>query len=325
MTQPRIAIIGGSGFVGSYLVCELSRRGIATRVLTRRRERHRQLLVFPTCEVVETDVHRAESLTRAFAGCEAVVNLAGILHARERPGESFAAVHAELPREVAQACHKSGVRRLLHMSALNAGPAAPSQYLRTKGEGEANVHRQGMSDDKLAVASFRPSVIYGSGDAFFNRFATLLAVSPGVLPLACAQSRLAPVHVSDVVRAFVHHLLDELPHGERYDLCGPREYTLGELVAYTAETVGVNRWVLGLSDGLSRLQAQLLGLLPTPPFTYDNYLSLQVDSVLTGEDGFARLGLSPITLESVVPTYLGAQNRLGRNRNFRRTAGRSEA
>ena len=135
------------------------------------------------------------------------------------------------------------------------GPAAPSQYLRTKGEGEANVHRQGMSDDKLAVASFRPSVIYGSGDAFFNRFATLLAVSPGVLPLACAQSRLAPVHVSDVVRAFVHHLLDELPHGERYDLCGPREYTLGELVAYTAETVGVNRWVLGLSDGLSRLQA----------------------------------------------------------------------
>ena len=322
MTDQRVCIVGGTGFVGRHLVCELARRGIATRVLTRRRERHRQLLVFPTCEVLETDVHLTDALAAGFIGCAAVVNLAGILHARQRPGESFSAVHAELPQRVAEACHRSGVDRLLHMSALNAGPAAPSEYLKTKGEGEANVHR--LADRALAVASYRPSVIFGQGDDFFNRFATLLSLSPGVLPLACPQSRFAPVHVADVVQAFVHHLIDQRPSGERYDLCGPREYALRELVEYTAETIEVKNWVLGLGDGVSRLQGQLLGLLPTPPFSYDNYLSLKVDSVLTGEDGFARLGISPTTLESVVPTYLGDRNRTARYRSFRRTAGRSE-
>ena len=319
----RIGILGGTGFVGRNLVGELTRRGIETRVFSRRRERHRALLVFPTCELVDLDVHCSEALARGLEGCDAAINLVGILHGRPRRGESFHEVHVELAVKVAEACRGAGVERLLHMSALAANPGGPSEYLKTKGEGELRVHRLAAED--LKVASFRPSVIFGPGDDFFNRFATLLAISPFVLPLACPRSRFAPVFVDDVVRAFVRCLEDDETAGHRYELCGPREYSLRELVEYTADIAELNRVVLGLGDGLSRAQARGLELLPGPPFSYDNYLSLQVDSVSGGKPGLEALGIAPTTLETVVPGYLGNRNRAGRNRRYRRAAGRSEA
>ena len=148
-------------------------------------------------------------------------------------------------------------------------------------------------------------------------------MSPGFIPLACPHSKFAPVYVGDVVDAFVRCLEDESSAGRRFELAGPEVYTLRQIVEYTAEVSGLRRRVVGLGDGLSRLQAGVLGLLPSPPLSIDNYLSLQVDSVLTGPNGLEALGIVPTEVERIVPTYLGARNRAGRYRDFRTTAGRS--
>ena len=314
----RIAILGGSGFIGSHLVCALTRAGYRTRVFTRRRERNRHLLVIPDCELVELDVHSPDALSEGLSGCDAAINLVGVLNPR---GCSFHDAHVALPEKLVRACREQGVPRLLHMCALRANGAGPSEYLATKAEGEACVLRG--AGDTVRATSLRPSVVFGPGDSFFNRFATLLTVSPGVIPLACPDSKFAPVYVGDVVEAFVRCLEDETTAGRRFELAGPKIYTLRQLVEYTAEVSGLRRWVLGLNDGLSRLQAGVLGLLPSPPLSTDNYLSLQVDSVLRGENGLEALGITPTDVESVVPTYLGPRNRAGRNRDFRATAGRS--
>ena len=313
-----IAILGGTGFIGSNLVCALTRRGYRTRVFTRRRERSRHLLVIPECELVELDVHSPDALLQGLAGCDAAINLVGILNPR---GCSFHEAHVALAEKVLHACQKQGVGRLLHMCALRANATGPSEYLATKAEGEARALRG--AGDTVQVTSLRPSVVFGPGDSFFNRFATLLAMSPGLIPLACPESKFAPVYVGDVAEAFIRCLEDESTAGRRYELAGPRVYTLRQLVQYTAEVSDLRRWVLGLGNGLSRLQAAALGLLPNPPLSIDNYLSLQVDSVLTGDNGLDALGITPTDIERVVPTYLGPRNRAGRNRKFRTTAGRS--
>ena len=313
----RISILGGTGFIGSRLVSTLARRGYRARVFTRRRERNRHLLVIPECELVELDVFSDEALAAGLAGCDAAINLVGILNAR---GRSFHDAHVTLAEKVASACRAQGVTRLLHMCALRANGAGPSEYLATKAEGEARVMRG--AGDAVSATSLRPSVVFGPGDSFFNRFATLLAMSPGFIPLACPQSKFAPVYVGDVAEAFVRCLEDESTAGKRFELAGPKVYTLRQIVEYTAEVSGLRRRVVGLGDGLSRLQAGVLGLLPSPPLSIDNYLSLQVDSVLTGPNGLETLGIVPTEVERIVPTYLGTRNRAGRYRDFRTTAGR---
>ena len=306
MTSKRIAILGGSGFVGRHLVAALTHAGWTTRVFTRRRSRSRSLLVIPTCELVETDVHLASNLIAHLEGCDAVVNLTGILNEHSRTGERFRDVHAELPGTLVEACRHHRIGRMLHMSALGASADAPSEYLRTKFHGEQAAHAaQGHG---IAVTSFRPSVIFGPDDSFFNRFAGLLALSPLVFPLACHQARFSPVYVGDVIRAFLVALGDDSTAGQRYELGGPDTYTLRELVAYVEKLTGRRRLIIGLGDRLSRLQGRVFERLPGKPFSTDNYLSATVDNVCSTED-LRRLGIVPRSVESVVPGYLGAGER----------------
>ena len=310
----KIAVLGGSGFVGRHLVAALTRAGYATRVLTRRRSRSRHMLVMPTCEIVETDVHLVSNLNLHLAGCDAAVNLVGILNAHAGSGGGFGGVHADLPGKLAKACRYNRIGRVLHMSALGVSAGAPSEYLRTKFQGERAAHA--AEADGISVTSFRPSVIFGPEDSFFNRFAGLLALSPLVFPLACPKARFAPVYVGDVVRALLTALGDDATAGQCYELCGPRTYTLRELVEHTAEITGRQRLIVGLGDGLSRLQARVLERLPGKPFSIDNYLSTKVDS-LCSSNGLERLGITPRSVESVIPRYLGRSERnawLGRLR-----------
>jgi NADH dehydrogenase len=187
------------------------------------------------------------------------------------------------------------------MSALNADATrGGSAYLRSKGAGEDLAHRA----DGLQVSSLRPSVIFGRGDSFFNRFASLLEMSPGIFPLACPDARFAPVWVGDVCEAIARMLDDPRTVGGRYDLCGPRVFSLEELVTKTAEWIGRRRLLLGLNDRASQWQAKLFERLPGQPFTMDNYRSLQTPSVCGEHNGLLELGIHPRDIDSVVPTYL---------------------
>jgi len=294
-------MLGGTGFVGRRLAARFSEAGHDIVILTRRRERHRDLLVLPGLRLVEGDVHDPAFLQREFQGRDTVVNLVGILNEAGRDGRGFARAHAELPEKIVQACRQTGVQRLLHMSALRAAPGAPSHYLRTKAAGEEAAHHADGAD--FHVTSFRPSVIFGPGDGFLNRFATLLRLAPGVFPLACPEARFQPVYVEDVVRAFVEALDNHKTFGQRYDLCGPRVYTLREIVNYVAVHLGKRVCIIGLNDTLSYLQAAVMEFVPGKPFSLDNYRSLQVDSVC--DKGFPEVfGIAPESLEDIAPTYL---------------------
>ena len=309
MPIKKICVLGGSGFVGTHIINLLSKANKSTVVLTKRKAHCGHLTLLPNVTVIETDIHNQSNLDKHTQGCDAVINLVGILNERQHNGDGFRHVHVELPRKILNACHHNNIQRLLHMSALNAdASSSPSRYLRTKGEGENQVH---AFAGKLNVTSFRPSVIFGREDAFFNRFASLLKITPWFFPLACANTRFAPVYVNDVARSFVNAIEDKSTYGNRYNLCGPREYTLKQLVEYTSTTIGHKHTVIGLPDLISQIQALILEWVPGKPFSIDNFQSLQVDSVCP--EGPTQ----NTTIESVVPYYLGMQQsqlKLGRYR-----------
>jgi len=315
MQSATICILGGTGFVGRHIASRLIAQRNRVRIPTRNYERHRDLLVLPGLELIETDIFDSDSLRRLFEGADCVINLVGILNETQHNGEGFRRVHIDLPRQIHEACRVAGVPRLLHMSALKADVASsPSHYLRTKAEGENFLHT--FASPAFAVTSFRPSVIFGPGDSFFNRFADLLKQVPLVFPLACPDARFAPVYVGDVADRFVAALHDSASYRKRYDLCGPRQYTLRQLVDYTAHTLSLKRRIIGLPDAASHLQAALLEWFPGKPFSLDNYHSLQIDSVC------GQGPIEPTSIESIVPLYLGNKSRQDRYDRYRSKARR---
>ncbi len=320
MATQRVCILGGSGFIGRHLVNRLQAHGINSRVLTRNRERSRHLLVVPGLELQQCDIHDTGALEHALADCDAVINLIGILNEKGDDGSGFRQAHVETTRKVIDACGRVGVHRLLQMSALGANAKqGPSHYQRSKGEAE-NLALESHGRN-LAVTVFRPSVVFGPGDSFFNRFAGLLKLGP-VFPVPTPSARFAPVFVDDVTEAMVRCLDSQETFGRSYDLCGPQTYSMRELVEYTARAAGLRRLIIGCSDRLSRWQAQVLQRLPGKPYSMDNFRSSQVDNVCSRGNGLEELGIQPTAIEAVVPGYLsGSSQRMQYNR-FRQTARR---
>jgi uncharacterized protein YbjT (DUF2867 family) len=309
MKPQRIVVLGGTGFVGSHLVPRLHADGHAITVLSRNRERHRELGVLPRVKVVNADVHDRAALARHLAGADAAINLVGILNERGSDGRGFRKAHVELTQTLIAACAEAGVPRLLQMSALRAGEGE-SFYLQTRGEAEACVQAS-----PLAWTMFRPSVIFGPGDGLFFRFASLLRIAP-VLPLARPHAAFAPVYVGDVAQAFARALIHPHTAGHIYELAGPRTIELAQIVRWTAQMIGKRRLVIPLPDALGFLQACVGEWLPGKPISRDNFRSLKLDSVAR-EDGLATLGIIATPMEQVMPALLadaGRQQRFNRLR-----------
>jgi NADH dehydrogenase len=261
------------------------------------------LRVLDTVRLFRADVHDPNTLNRLFDGADAVINLVGILNETGR--NTFRSAHVGLAEKVVAAAKTTRVSRLLHMSSLAAdATAAPSNYLRSKGEAEARVR---SSPPTLGWTIFRPSVIFGAGDSLTNRFAKLLRLSGGFLPLARAGAKFAPVSVEDVTQAFRRALTDNTTIGQTYELCGPESMTLEQLVRLTAAVAGIRCTILRLPDFVARLQGVVMGLLPGKPFSVDNYKSLTIDSICR-ENGCAKLGIEPKPMLAVLPTYLGPES-----------------
>jgi len=291
-------LIGGTGFLGSAiarrLACRPASADFRLTLPTRRRERAKHLTTLPTASVVEANVHDEAVLAELMTGQDLVISLVGILKG------DFQRAHVELPGKIARAAAAAGIPRLIHISALAAAADAPSKYLRSKAAGETAVKAA-----YPAATIFQPSVIFGRGDSFLTLFAGLLAVAP-VVPLACPGARFQPVWVEDVATAVVACLDHPESQGQTYPLCGPREYTLRELVACTGQLSGHPRPIIGLPLALSYLQALMMEFVPGGPMTRDNVRSMQVPNVCPAGCTLP-FGLAATPLEAVAPGYLSAK------------------
>ncbi|STR45088.1 complex I NDUFA9 subunit family protein [Iodobacter fluviatilis] len=303
----KILLIGGSGFIGKQLAARLAKAGHAVTLPTRHKENNREdLLPLPFLRLVSADINEDATLTRLIAGQDVVINLVGILQGNEA---SFKKAHVTLTERIIAECTAQNVNRYLHMSALGADIYGPSMYQRSKGEAEARVKAS-----VLDWTIYRPSVVFGQEDQFLNLFASLLKMAPFV-PLAGAETRFQPVWVQDVTRAFALGVTDKTLIGKTLSLVGPKIYTLKELVAYTAQTIGICRPIISLPNFLARVQASVMSLLPNPPLSHDNLDSLRVDNIDTA--GFApELAWQPTALEAIAPLYLaGKQQRYNQLRS----------
>ena len=296
MDSKHVVILGGTGFVGRHLVARLRQDGHRVTVLTRSAAAHRGALPADV-PLREGDVADTGFLRDAFADADAVVNLIGILNEGGDDGSGFEHVFVGITEAVIAAMQAAGVRRLLQMSALNAGQG-DSHYLQARGRAEQRVRASGLD-----WTLFRPSVIAGPGDGLFCRFDSLLRIAP-VLPIGRADTRFQPVWVGDVVEAYARALGDDASIGQSYDLVGPDVMTLEEIVRMTADARGRHRAVIALPDALGRLQAEVGEHLPGKPISRDNWRSLQTDSV-SADNGLPRLGITPTPVAPKLAEILG--------------------
>jgi uncharacterized protein YbjT (DUF2867 family) len=321
MRAQSMAVLGGTGFLGTRLVARLIKDGHRVTVLSRDREQHKHLLVLPGLTLENCDVYEEGRLSEHLRGKDAVINLIGILNERGFGGAGFRRAHTELTRGVLQAARSAGVTRLLQVSALKAAVDAPSYYLRSKGDAEQLIRE---SNSALDWTIFQPSVMFGPGDSFLNRFAGLLAAIPWVFPLAKPNARFQPVLVDDVIEAVLRCLHGGASSRRTYELGGPQVYSLREIVGLVAKLTGRRRWIMGLPDPVARMQALVMDFVPGRPFSSDNYRSLTIDSVCT-EDGFAKLGIKPQSMVASARQYLGAFEDNARLSHNRASAGRNKA
>lgn len=320
MPMKKILLLGGTGFVGRHVCEKLNRLDYRVTVPTRRRANAQTIQHLPMVDVIEVDIHDPVALAALLAGHDAVVNLIAILHGDEA---SFERAHVAFPQKLAAACQQTGVKRLVHISALGAATDAPSMYQRSKARGEAVLQAAG-----LALTILRPSVIFGADDKFLNLFAKLQKVFP-IMPLAGAATKFQPVWVEDVAQAVVNSLHGQTqPTVNMVEACGPDVVTLKELVQLSAIAAGINRGlgrpVLALPPILGQLQAIAMRLIPGEPLiSQDNLDSMSVDNVASGKlPGLQSLGITPSALAAIVPTYLGKRSVLGQQLILRKTAGR---
>lgn len=302
MKDKLVTLFGGGGFVGRYVAQALLAAGARVRVA--QRDPKGAFFLKPLgglgqTQFVAADVKRPESVARAVAGSDAVVNLVGAF-------TDMDALHAAGARTIAQACADAGVAALVHVSAIGADPGSPSAYGRTKGEGEAAVRAAFPTATIL-----RPSLVFGREDAFTNRFAAMIARAP-VVPILRAGARFQPVYVKDVARVAVAALADPGTHGGRvYELGGPDVLTMRAIHDLLATAVRRSPPMIELPDAAGSAIATL-GFLPGAPITRDQWTMLQRDNVVTGEDGLAAAGITPTPMAAVIDDWLVRYRRNGR-------------
>ena len=316
MQIKKVLILGGTGFIGRAIAEQLSKRGFEITVPTRNRDRAKHLTVLPACSVELANVFDRPTLQRLIANTDCVINLVGILHG------DFDAVHVQFPKMVAELCAANNTPRLLHMSALNADANGVSAYLQSRGKGEDAV--RAALTPATALTIFRPSVVFGENDSFLNLFAGMLKVFPAI-PLGSPSAQFQPIWVEDVARAVAESALNTGTFGHAYNLCGPEVFTLKQLLEFVAATLGKRRLIIGLSAGLSNLQAVVFEHFPLKLITRDNVKSMSLPNIDAAAFP-AVFGFMPSALSNIVPTYLSAAKMdiSGRPRyqNLRNGAGR---
>lgn len=298
-----VVLFGGGGFLGTYVAQELLRTGARVRIAERNTldSFHlKPLAALGQAQSVAADITKPETVARAINGASVVINLVGLLKGK------FEQVHVDGAANVAKAARAAGVRRLVQISAIGADPEAGSAYARTKGQGEQAV-RAAFAEATI----IRPSLLFGPEDAFVNRFARLIARAP-VVPVIRPNVRFQPAWVVDVGRAVAKAALGQAPVGKTYELGGPQILTMLELHRWIAEAVAHRPHFVAMPDSVAAAIARM-GFLPGAPITWDQWLMLQRDNVVSvGAKGFSDLGIAPAPLAAVALEWLVRYRRHGR-------------
>jgi NADH dehydrogenase len=299
--QRLATVFGGSGFIGRYVVTNLARDGWLVRAAVRRPD---EALFLKTAGVVgqvtpvAANVRDRASVARAVAGADAVVNLIGIL--AEGGKQRFQAVQAEGARTIAEEAARAGARHLVHISAIGADAKSDSTYARTKAEGEAGVRQAFPSATIL-----RPSIVFGPEDGFFNRFAKMAMLSPALPLIGGGKTRFQPVYVGDVAAAVMTAIATPAAAGQTYELAGPKIYSFAELMRLMLHEIGRKRALVPLPFAIASLMGAILQCLPMPQLTLDQVRQLKRDNLPgAGSAGLSDLGITPTSVESILPTYL---------------------
>jgi len=308
MRNRRTAVLGGSGFIGRYVVKRLAARGEVVAIGCRNAEAAKFLKPMGDVgQVMPLNVGIGdETLLPAFlAGNDALVNCVGIL--RESRSQTFDLVHHTGPARLARLAREAGIERFVHISAIGADSRSTSAYARTKAAGE-----QAVRDAFPTVTILRPSVVFGPEDEFFNRFAAMAMISPALPLIGGGETRFQPVYVGDVADAVVGCIDDPTTAGRVYELGGPKVYTFRELVELLLSEVRRKRWLIDLPFGLAAFQARLMSILPNPPLTPDQVELLKGDNIVSsGAMNLASLGIAPTPAEVILPAYLDRFRRGG--------------
>lgn len=289
-------VFGGAGFIGRQVVQRLAREDWVVRVVTRdplgARGMHTMGRVGQIAGLA-ADVTDEAGVARAVEGAGIVVNCVGILHGR------FDAVQGEGPARIGRLSAAAGVERVVHISAIGADAASASAYARSKAAGEAGLR---AAFPKATI--LRPSIVFGEGDAFFNRFGQMATILP-FMPVICGETKFQPVHVGDVADAVMAALADPATEGKTYELGGPRAWSFRELLAFILAETRRNRRLVDIPLGVAQFQARISEMLPNPPITRDQLILLQRDNVVSPEAlTLVDLGIKPAAVEALVPAYL---------------------
>ena len=301
-------VFGGTGFIGRHLVQRLARAGARVRVVARDPEAG--MFLKPMGDPGQVVLSRANlldaaSVADAAAGADIVVNLVGILY--ESGPCTFAAIHVDGARYVAEAAKAAGAKRLVQVSAIGASNRSPALYARSKAAGEAAA---GKAFPGATIV--RPSIVFGPEDDFFNRFAAMARLAPALPLLGGGRTRFQLVYVGDVAEAIMRILGDAETAGKTYELGGPRVYTFREALEIVLRETGRKRLLVPLPFWAANLQARMLELLPKPLLTRDQVKMLRRDNVVGRKAlGLADLGIAPTAVEAVVPAYLVRYRRGG--------------
>ncbi len=297
----KITVIGGSGFIGRYIVQSLTTRGYRVRVMVRDVVDAKHLLPLGNpgqIQIISGSITNTTDVNRAVRDTDGVINLVGILFERGR--QTFEALHVQGARNVAEACAALDVKRLIHMSALGADPHSPSRYAQTKARGESEVLK--IFPDATII---RPSVVFGAEDNFLNMFAQMAVFSPFLPLVGGGHTQFQPVYVVDVAEFMVRCLENSITIGKTFELGGPSVYTMKDILTFILKCIHRKRLLVPLPFWMAKVIGMVGQLLPTPPLTLDQVKLLQSNSIVTeGAKGFQTLEMKPQPLEAIAPCYL---------------------
>jgi nucleoside-diphosphate-sugar epimerase len=308
----KVVILGGTGFIGAQLATKLSPKSEKIVIPTRNIESNSGLKLIPNLKIVKTDIKDERSINQLFKDADLIINTVGILNELDEDN-SFDKIHYQITKKISHCIKKNNVKRYLHISSLNADPKSIGKYLKSKGQAEDFLISETSSFCKLTI--FRPSIVFGESDSFFNKFATLLKFLP-IFPLACPNAKFMPVYVEDLTDFMISTINNVDSYGKKIDVTGPNEYTFRELINQTLIALKIKRIIIPLNNFLSQVQARVFEKLPGKLFTMDNYQSLQIDSC--SDKGFK--GSSSI--EDIIPRYLNIKYKQERFEKLRKKSGR---